>query len=454
MKIHNQKKSGRFNAPIVRFGALSILAILAAALLPGLLHNPEVFLAMGMILPIGLGTKFLDFDGRAGGGFMSEDDFQREVLSVVKDVKRDQHSFEARMESISAAMSGREANFRRAMAVRTISKIQTEEKLNLSFNLLFRQIFRSVEAISRAANVVEKRLNRALGTTTSPGSTVVQQGLIEEVYDALAIFGAWSTLDVIPVNRGSYKVPVKTARPTAGWIDEGSPIPDDTNQAGTAPTLLIKTAGVLVNVSKQLLEDAEIDLTQDLLLDFIEALAERLDWSFFRGTGTANSTDGGFTGIFSAGTAATAATGNQTVEDLDYTDFIRCLTTVKPAVLSRPARWWIHPTMLARVCAIKDIAGRPIFLPSSAVPSPGAIGSILGYPVSLSLIAPTTNTAGSSIAVFGDPKAYAVGIRQDIGIEAAEQFRWNTFEVSMRGIVRAGGVIRDAQSFAVLKTSA
>lgn len=455
---HNSKANARFIGSVCKWGALAILAFVAVTAIPAMAtnHQAAALAMIGMTIPLGLSRRgpLMDFDGRSGGGKTAEERFFSEMLASVKDIKRGQSDFESRMENVTLAMAGHQPNWRRSMAAQAISKLQNDEVRNLSFNLMIRELFRSVTQIRDAGAVVGKRLQRALGTGTSPGSSYVSEGILEQVYDALAMYGAWSTLDVIPVQKGSYKVPVKTARPLAAWIDEGTQIPDDENADGSAPTLYIKTAAALVNVSRQLLEDAEVDLTQNVMLDLMESISERLDWSFFRADGTDDTTDGGFSGIFHSGTPAVAADGGTTVEALDYTDFVRCLTTVKPAVLNRSARWWIHPTILARICAIKDLAGRSIFLPAGDLPSPGAIGSILGYPVSLGFIAPSTNTASQPVAAFGDPKAYAVGLRQDISVEASEQAKWDTFQVSFRGVVRAGGVMRDAECFSILKTSA
>ena len=460
MKNHHSKKSARFNASIVRFGAFIILALLAAALLPGLAHNPEILLGIGIILPIGKGLKFLDYEGRSGGGSLDDEgQWRAEVLKLITDAQTENRDEDIRARQFALALAGLDTNIRRAKAARALATIQSDEVLNNAFNLKMRSMFRSSSAaMEEAAMKFQKSLKSAMGrkgldTASTPGSTFVNAQLISTIYDALGTYGAWSTLDVVPVKAGSVKVPVKTARPQAGWIEEGEPIPEDENAAGTAPVINIKKAAVLLYVTRELLEDSEADLTGSVLVDFMEALSERLDWSFFRADGTADQTDGGFSGIFHSGTAAVAAGGNTTVEELQYEDVLRVLTVVKPAVLNRKARWWIHPTMLVRICAIKDNAGRPVFMPYTAVPSPGAIGSLLGYPVEMSFIAPNTNAAGQPVAAFGDPRAYAVGVRRDIELEASEHFKWNSMQVAFRGIARAGGVMRDAECFAVLKTA-
>jgi HK97 family phage major capsid protein len=154
------------------------------------------------------------------------------------------------------------------------------------------------------------------------------------------------------------------------------------------------------------------------------------------------------------GTAAAAASGNVSVETLDFEDVLRCLTTVDSGILTRPCRWWMNPQILVRMLSIKDGNGRPIFLTANEAPTPGGIGSILGYPVTLAHAAPSANTTSSKVAVFGDPNAQVAGVRSDFVFEASDHHRWNTLERSFRGYGRFGNKIRKATGFAVLTNAA
>jgi HK97 family phage major capsid protein len=296
---------------------------------------------------------------------------------------------------------------------------------------------------------------KALGEDATPGSTYIIGDLATEIYDVLAQYGAWNTLGTRRLGTKTTTYPVKTARPLANWIlTEGGQIGADATKAGTSVDLEAEVVAVLVNVSLQLLQDAQVDVTQDVLQDMAQALAYRLDWSAFAADGTADVTDGGFTGIFVGGTAANAAAGNTTVSNLDLDDFIRCLTTVASDVLRRPARWWMHPTILAKCAGIKDNNKRPLFQTALEAPAPGAIGSILGYPVTLVEAAPSTDAAGNVVAVFGDPQGCIVGVRNDFELAASDEHLWDYYSRSFRGVGRAGVKIRAATAFAKLTTAA
>jgi HK97 family phage major capsid protein len=298
-------------------------------------------------------------------------------------------------------------------------------------------------------------LARAIGEDTGEGSTLVIAELFKEIYDTLAEYGDWSTLGVRRLGTKVTNFPIKTARVAAQWLTtEAAPIPDDTNEAGSTMTLTVLPNAVLLNVSRQLIEDAEFDVTGMVMEDFQQAWNLRLDTAAFVGNGTADGNNGGFTGLFNAGTRAVAGHGNTTAGTLNFDDVNRCLTTVAPVVLKRKPQWWIHPQMLVRLMGIKDNNGRPIFLGAMEAPSYGAIGTILGYPVVTVMAAPNTDGAGMPVAAFGDRSGQVVGVRDDFVFESSDHYRWNTLERSFRAYGRAATGCRQANAFAVLQTAA
>lgn len=297
--------------------------------------------------------------------------------------------------------------------------------------------------------------SRALGEDSSPGSTLIDDALALDIYDTLTSFGIWNTFGVRNVGTKQTKYPLKTARPVANFVlTEGDPISDDTNKAGSSVTLEIEVLAVLLNVSLQLLEDSEFDITRDVLADFSEALAYRLDYATVLGDGTADATNGGYTGILNAWTAATSANGNVTVEGTDFEDWTRVLLSVDPIVLSRTARWWMHPQTLVRALSVKDQNKRPLFQTALEAPSAGGIGSILGYPITLGYVMPTTNSAGAKVAAFGDPQSHVVGIRRMFTQEASDHHKWSNLQRSFRAYGRAGIKTRSATGGAYLKLAA
>lgn len=327
-----------------------------------------------------------------------------------------------------------------------IQRIANDPELRERFNIAIRCAMDQQGDMLRAC---ASRI-KALGEDDSPGTTLINTQLYKEIYDTLAMYGAWNTLGVRRMGTKLTRLPVKTVRPVAKVIlTEGGEIADDTNKAGAEVTLEVEVIACLLNISLQLIQDSEFDVTADVLDDFAEAFSYRLDYLAFAADGTNDADNGGMTGLFNFGTAAVAAAGNTTVGKLELEDVLACRTTVDVGVLSRPCRWWMHPHILTKFALIRDKNGRSIFQTALEVPSP-TIGSIIGAPVVSVTAAPSTDAAGAKVAVFGEQNGFVVGIRQDFGFEASDHHKWNALQRSFRGYGRAGVKGRKATAFSVL----
>lgn len=385
----------------------------------------------------------VEIDGKIG-------DWSKENKTVAEEftlLKNKTTEVEKLGPALKKLMDARQREYHMATAsMSPVRRIQADPIKRAAFNLIVRMACNKGGELNSQIEAIKKDLD----TGNTPGSTYLNDKILPEIYDTLSSFGIWNTLGVRRLSSKTTNMPVKTARALATWLDEATAITPDAAKGGTSTPCAVKKAGVLLLISRELLQDSEFDVTADVLDDFAEAISFRFDHSFFVADGTANNEDGSFTGVFEAGTAAPAAAGNITVESLDLEDFIRCLTTVAPVVLSRMAKWWMHPTTVARTLAVRDGNGRSIFLTGLEAPTYGGIGSVLGYPVVPGHALPSANVAGTKVAAFGDPNGYVVGIRQDIELASSADFSFDTDETAFRGIARAAGKIRRADAFAVL----
>lgn len=413
--------------------------------------------------------------GGGGGQALPEAEFQTKTLDAIGKVKTTQDDLVKKYDNLDKETKKAFEELTRLKNDGTANAQQLTlaiQKLNLRLAQELRMA--NGDPIQRIMGDKEKRellnahvrnackfgltaeMRTTLGEDATPGSTMIVDELAEDIYDTLATYGVWSTFDVRRVGTKTTKFPVKTARAAASFIlTEGGDITEDTAKAGTSVDCVLEVIGALLPVSKQLLADSTFDVTADVLADFAEAIAYKLDWACTQADGGADATDGGMTGIFGGGgTASVAASGNTTVETLDFEDFTKCLLTVDPVVLTRAAKWWMHPQILIRALSVKDLNGRPIFLTALEAPSTGGFGSILGYGVVPTFAAPTTNSASAKVAVFGDPKGQVVGMQNGFEFEASDHAGFTTYERYFRGICRGGTKIRRALAFAVLTTAA
>lgn len=328
--------------------------------------------------------------------------------------------------------------------------VQDEEKRTLL-------LARAFSAASRFDSRVKltPAMQKALDTANSPGSTLIDSKYLPEVYDVLATYGIWNTFKVINLGSKTTVMPVKTARVAAPFLtSEAGAITPDSTKAGTTVSATVSTIGAVVSASLELMQDSEIDLARDILDDCAESVASRMDWACTQADGGADSTDGGFTGIFGGGgTAVNAAGGNTTMETLDFEDWT-AVVIAAAAISDRMLKWWMHPAILTRALHTKDGNGRPIFLTAVEAPAPGNIGSILGYPVVLGHQCPSTNSASAKVAVLGDPNGAVFGIRKDFEFMSDNSVGFDEYAVYFRAVARIAFKVRAATAFRVLTLAA
>jgi len=273
-----------------------------------------------------------------GGGALPEADFQKKVLGTIESNERKQDTLikdfdrldkstkqafedltqlkkvandsaanfaatERKLAQIEAALR----NEVRAAYGSPVKRIQQDEELRWRFNAAIRLAVSNNEGDMRALinKTAPDFIKKALGEDSSPGSTLINQQLAQEMYDTLQSYGIWNTFSVRRLGTKTNIFPVKTARVVALAIaSEGTQISDDGNKTGTTVTATVIDIAALLNVYLRLIQDAEFDVTADVLDDFAEAAAYRLDWMAIQADGTADTTDGGATGIFGGGGTA------------------------------------------------------------------------------------------------------------------------------------------------------
>lgn len=300
-----------------------------------------------------------------------------------------------------------------------------------------------------------QEISKDLDGGNTPGSTYIANAEIDrEIFDVLMTYGAYRTLDVRTVGARVSEVRVKTARAGMKFVDEAATIGADAAKGGSKVAVPMKKIGGLISVSNELMDDDITGVATDIVQDFAESYAEKLDHISFAADGTADDLDGGFTGMFYGGTARVAGAGGVSVETLKFEDWLACLANAPAVVLQRQSKWWLHPTMLARSLTLRDLNGRPMFQTAIESPSMGSIGTILGYGVVPVGNAPTTNGINAKIAVFGDPAGQAVRIRRELTIDRSADFSFDTDEITFRAVGRAGTKTRIATAFQVLTTAA
>lgn len=390
----------------------------------------------------------------------SVDQWHKDTKQAAEDLTKVKNAFDGLDSTVKAfdlAMQKLRLQFSRERSMAfgdPIERIQNNEEARTLLNALVRSYVSANSATQVRMSDRHKEVIKGLTEGSSPGSLTIQSQLDMEVYSLLQRYGIWNTLDVRPLSTLSTLMRIQTADPLAQFIDEAGAISDDSNIAGSTVTATVKKIAVALSLSRELLQDSEFDITREVLEQFANAIAYRADWAAFRADGTADATDGSATGVFEFGTLITAATGNSTMELLDFEDITSVQLGTAVEVGNRSPRWWMHRFILTRLLHIKDANGRPIFLTAVEAPSIGGIGSILGAPVTLGNICPSTNSASQKVMAYGDPGAFRVGVRQGTEIASSEHVSFLNDLITWRGISRMAFKGKLATGFGVLRTAA
>jgi HK97 family phage major capsid protein len=489
-KYHNHAAKRRsFEGKIFNclFGLMAIVGLLS---LFGVFGENHQGMGLAVLPMFGIRPMLCDInagDGNQGGGGQSE--FQAKVLGGIAEVKSQYKTIEGNFATLDkeskkiaddfanhckafesmpsqiiaverslAQIQLKVAQERRSSYGSAVERISADDEMRTAVNGMIRSAARANRLdvpMTEAQVKGAEDYKRALSDAASPGSTYINAQLLPAIYSTIAEFGIWRNFDVIPVRTSSAKMIVDATDPVMYWSAENA-APTESAITGSNVTATINKLLGWIQVSRELLGDSEIDLTGHLLRKFANAAAYGLDWACLQADGGADATDGGFTGVFGgSGTASVAVAGNVSAATLDFDDFLSAMLAVDAAVLSRPTtRWIIHPRMLVRILAIKDLNGRPIFLPSTDAPALGAVGSILGYPVLLAHGANSTDGVSKRIAVFGDTMGQAVCLRNDFEFAASEEAKFTEDSVVFRARVRGAAKTKVATAFGVLTTAA
>jgi HK97 family phage major capsid protein len=471
-------------AALVVVAVLFVIAVFVVAPKVGLLCMAAVPL-LGMVTPL------------------TDDEFQTKVLKGVEDVQKEQGEQKSRFQKVTDDLDRADKEVKKAIeeltkvkntcndfdvAMKSMRKVQ--QAIASNANSSFRDpvakaldanegLGEFINAAARAAAFPneygnlpaswKKMLEEArasskalTGVDASLGQATIPSEWFKTIYDTLTEYGDWTSLDVIRVGARTNLVPVATARPGFYWIGagtggtgEGSAITEGAF-TGDSVTLSIQTLAVYLLSARELLADSSVDMAPYLTRQLLQSIAFGLDTAAFIGAGTADQTNAGYYGIFNAASvntnlAATTAAGNTTIGATQLEDWQNAMLTVSQVVLQRQARWWMNPQNLIRALAVRDKNGRPLFQTYTEAPMPGGIGNILGYPVKVVAVAPSTDVAGATVAAFGDPQGQAIGLREDMEFATSDDIKFAENMRAFRALCRAGVKLKTKAASNTLK---
>jgi HK97 family phage major capsid protein len=212
-------------------------------------------------------------------------------------------------------------------------------------------------------------------------------------------------------------------------------------------TLTANKFGIMIQVSRELIDDSGVNLLGYLAMSAGRALGN------FLGNELVNGGSGISGNILAAPVAITgnvgasgAGPGFGEVEggpsyanlvDMEY-------SVIAPYRQSRSCYWLAADKTLGVLRKLTDTVGRPIWEPSTVL---GAPDLLLGKPLVADPFMPAVGIGNTSI-VFGDFSQYFIRMVGGVRFERSDDFAFSTDLVSFRAIIRADGNLMNPPSYA------
>lgn len=237
------------------------------------------------------------------------------------------------------------------------------------------------------------------------------------------------------------QVPKTTAHSAGALIAEAAAIGASDPVFGQIPLNAFKY-GVLIQVSRELIDDTGVDLEGYLAMQAGRALGNAFGAHMVTGTGTAQPrgvvTDAtlGVTGpvgtTVSFGTQSTAGQGGDLLIDLFY-------SVIAPYRMSASCAWLMRDATAGISRKLKTSTGEYAWQPSLVAGQPD---TILGKPV---YVDPNVAAmaANARSVLFGDFSQYFVRMAGGVRFERSDDFAFNTDLVTFRALLRADAALVD-----------
>lgn len=249
------------------------------------------------------------------------------------------------------------------------------------------------------------------------GGYVVDSELSAEIRHLVTQYGvARREMFAVQLSKNAYEANALATDVSVAWVDEGGAIAS-TQIVLDQEELKLKKLAAIVAITRELLEDQEVDLFAFIATRVAEGFAQAEDDAFFNGDGT--STYASFTGLL-------ANTSVVDVEEYDATagitaENIYALVDALPQGAHANAKFYFNRTWLGKIRLVKDGDGRYIYqnpLEVSGTPT------LAGYPVVLVEAMPTSTEDDAAFMLFGDLRKSSIfGFRGGL---SADRFNGGT----------------------------
>lgn len=272
--------------------------------------------------------------------------------------------------------------------------------------------------------------------TATAGANTVQVSFFDELVQNMIEVSAVLQAGVRVLNTTSgetIQVPKTTSHSTAAIVAEAASIGVSDPAFGQASLGAYKY-GVMVQLSRELVDDATVDLQGYLAMETGRALGNAFGAHLIAGTGTGQPR-GVLVDTILGVTTPTGVAGAPSADNLIDLYY----SVIAPYRNSPSASYLMKDTTLGNVRKIKDTTGQYIFQPSLTAGTPD---TLLGKAIYTDPYMPATGVGAKSV-VFGDFSRYFVRLAGGIRFERSDEYAFNADLVTYRALLRGDGALMD-----------
>lgn len=264
----------------------------------------------------------------------------------------------------------------------------------------------------------------------------IAQRIIDEVKERSPILAGATLYNV----KGTLKVPVygdanTNHNITVAYANEFEELVGDAGKF-TSIDLSGHLVGVLSLIGRTLINNADIDLVNFVVMKMAESIALFLEGELLNGTSSKATGALSSTNVVAAGAV-----------DKLTADALIDLQAKIPTVFQAKAVWTMHPKTFTAVKKLKDGEGRYLL---QHMFSEGFPYRLLGKPVHVSENMPEIDTNALAI-LYGDYSGLSVNFREDISIEILREKYATMHALGVVGWFEFDSKITESQKLAVMK---
>jgi HK97 family phage major capsid protein len=325
-------------------------------------------------------------------------------------------------------------------------------------NMLFKA---TCEALATKDDVKLKEMTTDATGTPYAGYTVDSE-LSAEIRHLITEYGvARREMSTVQLSKGEYKANQLVTEPTLYWVDEGAAIKSTQVVLGQE-SLTLKKLGAIVALTRELIEDGEVDLFSFVAGRLAEGFAKAEDEAFFTGAGSEDTSNGGFTGILNNTDVNEYVMDGATIAGLTANDILGMIDETPSGALGN-AKVTLNRTIMSLIRKLQTEDGIYLY----QAPSVSGPETLWGYPIQYSEVFPsiTDDDEDTAFILFGDLKkacifGYKGGISADTFnggtirnvADNADINLITTDRTAIRWIERVGYVVILPKALTVLKT--